>query len=151
MKVLTEKSREDRFDEVFQMLLIVVALSFDILWTSGKSPIAEIAVFVFVLVIWAYGNLRGGIWEYPFKLGSFNLALILLTNFYTVGIFGDPSLLGLGHLILSAILLPATCLVITLVLVSYMKESIDRSVTFGILFGGTLGYCISMSIVFIMA
>jgi len=71
---LSERSREQRFDEVYQVILIVVALSFDILWISGHFPIAEIAVFIWILTFWAFGNLKGGIWEYPLKVGSFNLA-----------------------------------------------------------------------------
>ena len=50
---MREKDREERFDEVFQIVLIVVALSFDILWNSGRVPIAEISVFIFTLTIWA--------------------------------------------------------------------------------------------------
>ncbi|MHA2386366.1 MAG: hypothetical protein ACXAEE_09175, partial [Candidatus Thorarchaeota archaeon] len=69
---MNEKSRAQRFDEVYQMVLIIVALSFDILWSTGRLPIAEIAVFIFVLVLWAYGNLKGETWEYPLKLGSCN-------------------------------------------------------------------------------
>ncbi len=92
---LPEKSREERFDEVFQMVLIVVALSFDILWTTGRIPFAEILVFIYALTFWAYGNLKGGIWEYPLKLGSFNLSLTLLTNFYVISIYGDLAVLGL--------------------------------------------------------
>ena len=93
---MRERSREERFDQVFQMILIVVALSFDILWTAaGRLPIAEIAVFIFALVIWAYGNLKGGIIEYPFKIGSFNLLILLLTNFYSFAVFGDMAYLGL--------------------------------------------------------
>ncbi|MHA2118239.1 MAG: hypothetical protein ACW98J_04905 [Candidatus Thorarchaeota archaeon] len=146
-----EKSREERFDEVFQMVLIVVALSFDILWATGRLPIAEIAVFVFVLMIWAYGNLKGGIWEYPLKLGSINLAIILLTNFYTVAVFGDLAFLGLWGLVISAFVLPLICVAITLSLVSYLRESVDRQITMGILVGGTLGYILSMSLLIILA
>jgi hypothetical protein len=61
---LSERSREQRFDEVYQVILIVVALSFDILWTSGHFPLAEIAVFMWILAFWAFGNLKGGIWEF---------------------------------------------------------------------------------------
>jgi len=144
---LGEKSREKRFDEVFQMVLIVVALSFDILWFFGHVPIAEIAVFIFILMIWAFGNLRGGIWEYSLKLGSFNLSIILLTNFYVVAMFGDLALLVLWEFVLSALILPIICLVITLSLVSYLRDSIDRRVTRDVLIGGTLGYVISIGIV----
>ncbi|MHA1925691.1 MAG: hypothetical protein ACXABV_13350 [Candidatus Thorarchaeota archaeon] len=143
---MSEKTREERFDEVFQMVLIVVALSFDILWAMGRLPIAEIAVFVFVLTIWAYGNLKGGIWEYPFKLGSFNLAIILLTNFYSSAIFGDTAYLGLWELLISGIVLPLICVGITLSLISYLRESVDRQITMGLLIGGTVGYVLSMTL-----
>ncbi len=148
---MSEKTREQRFDEVFQMVLIVVALSFDILWATGRIPIAEIAVFVFVLMIWAYGNLKGGIWEYPFKLGSFNLGIVLLTNFYAVAVFGDLAFLGLWGLVISAFLLPLICVVITLSLVSYLRESVDRQITMGILVGGTIGYIFSISFLIIFS
>jgi hypothetical protein len=148
-KRMSEKTREQRFDDVFQMVLIIVALSFDILWAIGRIPIAEIAVFVFVLMIWAFGNLKGGIWEYPYKLGSFNLAIILLTNFYAVAVFGDMAFLGLWELVISAFVLPLICVVITLSLISYLRESIDRQITMGLLVGGTLGYVLSMSFVII--
>ncbi len=146
---MDEKTREQRFDEVFQMVLIVVALSFDILWAMGHLPIAEIAVFVFILMIWAYGNLKGGVWEYPLKLGSFNLALILLTNFYAVAVFGDMAFLGLWELVISAFVLPVICVAITLSLVSYLRESVDREITIGVLVGGTIGYILSISLLII--
>ncbi len=141
---LTEKSREDRFDEVFQMVLIVVALSFDILWRDDNVPIAEIIVFMYVLSFWAYGNLKGGAWEFPLKLGSFNLSITLMTNFYIVGIFGNVRDLGLWELVVSVIALPALCLIISLALASYMKESANRIMTLPILIGGTLGYIVSI-------
>ncbi len=147
MKV--EKSREERFDDVFQIVLIVVALSFDILWFFAKIPIAEIAVFIFILVIWAFGHLKGGETEYSFKLGSFNLSILLLTNFYTVALTGNQDLPFI--LELAAILVfPIICIFISSVLYSYLKESVDRDAAVGILIGGTLGYSISMLIVALM-
>jgi len=141
---LTGKSREDRFDEVFQMVLIVVALSFDILWRTDYVPIAEIMVFMYILSFWAYGNLKGGAWEFPLKLGSFNLSITLMTNFYIVGIFGNIRDLGLLELVFAIIALPALCLIISLVLSSYIKESANRTMTLPILIGGTLGYIVSV-------
>ena len=143
--VLSERTRAQRFDEVFQMILIVVALSFDILWTAGRTPIAEIVVFIWILTFWAYGNLKGGIWEYPLKVGSFNLAITLMTNFYIVGVFGDIVLLGLLEIVLSIVVLPVICLIISLVLSVYLKESLDRTIALPVLIGGTLGYVLSMS------
>ena len=146
---MREKSREERFDEVFQIVLIVVALSFDILWTSGRIPISEIAVFIFTLSIWAYGNLKGGTVEYPFKIGSFNLALMLLTNFYVISIYGDLALVGVLERVVGSIILPVACLFISLLLASYMKDTLDRSTTHGILFGGTIGYMMSINLLLI--
>ncbi len=145
---LREKSREERFDEVFQIVLIIVALSFDILWVSGRTPIPEIAVFIFALSFWAIGNLKGGVWEYPLKLGSFNLTIILFTNFYLISIHGDLAALGIWEMVWGALLLPLLCTVITVSLGQYLKETIDRSLTRDILIGGTLGYMISMSLLF---
>jgi hypothetical protein len=142
---MTEKSREDRFDEVFQMVLIVVALSFDILWRDEKVPIAEIVVFIYVLTFWAYGNLKGGIWEYPLKVGSFNLSITLMTNFYIAGIYGDLALLGLWEMLFTIVVLPTLCLLISLVLVSYLKESVENTIALPVLIGGTLGYVFSLS------
>lgn len=146
MEILTlsERSREQRFDEVYQLILIVVALSFDILWTSGHFPLAEIAVFLWILAFWAFGNLKGGIWEYPLKVGSFNLSITLLTNFYMVGVFGNIAALGLLETLLIIILLPSLCLIISLVLVSYLREAVDRVIALPVLIGGTLGYVFSM-------
>jgi len=127
------------------MVLIVVALSFDILWTSGRIPIAEIAVFMFALTLWAYGNLKGGIVEYPFKLGSFNLALILMTNFYVISIFGDLTILALWEVFVGAVMMPLLCLTVSAILASYLKDNLDQSITRGILIGGTLGYIISIT------
>ncbi|MHA2002927.1 MAG: hypothetical protein ACW975_03250 [Candidatus Thorarchaeota archaeon] len=148
---MNEKSRAQRFDEVYQMVLIIVALSFDILWSTGRLPIAEIAVFIFVLVLWAYGNLKGEIWEYPLKLGSCNLAFMLLTHFYIIAVFGDITLLGTSEAILAVIALPAICVFITVGLAKYLKEFADRLVTRDILIGGTLGYVLSMSFVILFA
>ena len=132
---MSERGREQRFDEVFQLILIVVAISFDILWISGHFPIAEIAVFIWILTFWAYGNLKGGIWEYPLKVGSFNLAITLMTNFYMVGVFGDISILGLWPTLLTTIVLPVLCLIISLVLASYLKEAVDRTIALPVLIG----------------
>ncbi|MFW9927377.1 MAG: hypothetical protein ACFFDM_11540 [Candidatus Thorarchaeota archaeon] len=57
---MPEKSREERFDEVFQMVLIVVALSFDILWTTGRIPFAEILVFIYALTFLGVWQSQGG-------------------------------------------------------------------------------------------
>lgn len=132
------------------MVLIIVALSFDILWATGRIPVAEIAVFVFVLMIWAYGNLKGDIYEYPFKLGSFNLAITLLTNFYATAVFGDFTSIGNWELVISAIALPIICVVITLILARYLQDTVDRDITWGIIIGGTIGYVISMSFLFFL-
>ena len=148
---MTERSRENRFDEVFQIILIVVALSFDILWSSGRFPIAEIVVFLWILTFWAYGNLKGGIWEYPLKVGSFNLAIILMTNFYMVGVFLDLALLSPWEILLTIVALPGLCLILSLVLASYLKESVDRTIALPVLIGGTLGYVLSMSAVVFLA
>lgn len=126
------------------MVLIVVALSFDILWRNESVPIAEIIVFMYVLSFWAYGNLKGGVWEFPLKIGSFNLSITLMTNFYIVGFFGNIRLLGLGELIFAIIGLPTLCLIISLFLASYMRNSANRTMTLPILIGGTLGYIISV-------
>ena len=144
---MSERSHEERFDEVYQIVLIVVALSFDLLWTI-KIPIAEILVFIFALVIWAYGNLKGGNIEYPFKIGSFNLLIILLTNFYSFAALGDIMTVGFEALLISAIGLPIVCLLISYSLVRYLGEILERETTHGLLIGGTLGYIISMTIVF---
>ncbi|MHA2141762.1 MAG: hypothetical protein ACXADC_13965 [Candidatus Thorarchaeota archaeon] len=147
---MNEKSRAQRFDEVYQMILIIVALSFDILWASGRLPIAEIAVFIFVLVLWAYGNLRGEIWEYPLKLGSCNLAFMLLSHFYIIAVFGDITLLGTYEALLAVFVLPAFSVLITVGLAKYLKEVADRRVTRDILIGGTLGYVLSMSFLILL-
>ena len=144
---MKERGREERFDEIYQIILIVVALSFDLLWTI-KIPIAEILVFIFALLIWAYGNLKGGNIEYPFKIGSFNLLIILLTNFYSLAAFGDIMALSFGALLVSAIALPIVCFLISYSLVRYLGEVLDREITYGLLIGGTLGYMVSMTIVF---
>jgi hypothetical protein len=144
---MSERSREQRFDEVFQIILIIVALSFDILLVAGRFPIAEIAVFIWILTFWAYGNLKGGIWEYPLKVGSFNLATTLMTNFYMVGAFGDIAFQNLLAAFLTLIALPVLCLIISLVLASYLKDSINRTIALPILIGGTLGYVFSMTAV----
>lgn len=121
------------------MVLIVVALTFDILWSTGRLPIAEIAVFIFVLVLWAYGNLKGGLWEYPLKLGSCNLAFMLLTHFYVIALFGDIALLGIFEELLGVIVLPLICVVITVALASYLEDIIDRRAIRDVLIGGSLG------------
>jgi hypothetical protein len=141
---MSERSREQRFDEVFQLILIIVALSFDILLVAGRFPIAEVAVFIWILTLWAYGNLKGGIWEYPLKVGSFNLAITLMTNFYTVGVIGDITVLGLGVIFLTILALPVLCLIISLVLMLYLREVADRTVALPVLIGGTMGYVFSM-------
>ena len=116
-----------------------------------RIPIAEIAVFIFTIAIWAYGNLKGGIWEYPLKIGSFNLSLMLLTNFYVIAIYGDLTIVGLLERIVGALVLPLACLMISLVLASYLKDTLDRGTTLGILIGGTLGYMISINMLLILA
>lgn len=146
---MSEKSREKRFDEVFQIVLIVVALSFDILWIT-KVPIAEIMVFIFALVIWAYGNLKGSNVEYPLKIGSFNLLIILLTNFYSSTTLMGLEMLGIWTIVISGILLPLACLIISYSLVRYLKDILDKEVTHGILLGGTFGYMISMTLVLVI-
>ncbi len=133
------------------MVLIVVALSFDILWASDRMPIAEIAVFIFALTIWAYGTLKGGIWEYPLKVGSFNLSLILLTNFYVISIYGDLTLLAMWEVLLGVIVMPLVCISIAAGIASYLKDTLDQSITRGVLIGGTLGYILSITALILTA
>ncbi len=142
----TEKSREERFDDVFQIVLIVVALSFDIPWFFGRIPIAETGVFVFILVIWAFGHLKGGETEYAFKLGSFNQAILLLTNFYTLALTGTQDL-PLFFDITSILVFSIICISISATLYSYLRGSADRETSIGILVGGTVGYVAAMLIV----
>ena len=148
---MAERSREQRFDDVYQMVLIVVALSFDILWASDRMPIAEIAVFIFALSIWAYGTLKGGIWEYPLKVGSFNLALILLTNFYVISIYGDLTILASWEVIVGVLMMPLLCIAIAAGIASYLKDTLDQSITRGVLIGGTLGYMLSITALILTA
>ncbi|MGY5860213.1 MAG: hypothetical protein RTU63_12665 [Candidatus Thorarchaeota archaeon] len=147
-----EKNKEERFDEVFHIVLIVVALSFDILWNSdsGRFPMPEISVFIFTLTIWAYGNLKGGMVEYPMKIGSFNLALMLLTNFYVISIYGDLALVGLLERVVGALILPLVCLAISFIMAYYLRETLEKSTTFGILIGGTIGYMASISLLLML-
>ena len=98
-------------------------------------------------IIWAYGNLRGGEYEYSLKLGSFNLSIILLTNFYTAAITVDFVLPVMWTVAISAIGFPLLCLGITWILYTYLKEFTEHDVARGVLIGGTLGYMISMIIV----
>ncbi|MFW9838987.1 MAG: hypothetical protein ACFFE7_15830 [Candidatus Thorarchaeota archaeon] len=147
---MNERGREQRFDEVFQMILIIIALLFDILFTSEEFPLAEIAVFIWILTFWAYGNLKGGIWEYPLKLGSFNLSTTLMTNFYSVAIFGEISVLKTTEFVIAVIVLPFLCLIISLVFATYLKEFADRVITLPVLIGGTLGYILSVTAVAIL-
>jgi hypothetical protein len=108
-------------------------------------------VFIFALTIWAYGTLKGGIWEYPLKLGSFNLALILLTNFYVISIYGDLTILVLWEVFVGVIAMPIVCITLAFGLASYLKDNLDQSITRGILIGGTLGYILSISALIFLA
>jgi hypothetical protein len=148
---MAERDSPERFDQVFQMVLIVVALSFDILWSAGRIPIAEIGVFVFALIIWAYGNLKGERMEYSLKIGSFNLSILLLTNFYAFAVFGDTTVLGIWGIIISVIFLPLVCLGITYSLMRYLKEYLDREIANGIVIGGTIGYMLSIALLIIFS
>ena len=102
---------------------------------------------MFILLIWAYGNLRGGESEYSYKLGSFNLSILLLTNFYTVALTGNQELPLFLEVAFVIIALPALSFCISMLLYSYLKEFVDRESALGILIGGTLGYAISMLMV----
>jgi len=139
---IVERTRMERFDDVYQIVLIVVALSFDILWFFGYIPVAEIAVFIFVLIIWAYGNLRGDEWEYSLKLGSFNFSIILLSSFYYMAVRGSTDFLNFWEVALATIIIPIVCLGITLLLVAYLKENIIRRPTLILLLNETVGYMV---------
>ena len=56
--------------------------------------------------------------------------------------------LGFEALLISVITLPIVCLLISYSLVRYLGEILDKETTRGLLIGGTLGYMISMTIVF---
>ena len=108
-------------------------------------------MFIFALTIWAYGNLKGGIWEYPLKVGSFNLALILLTNFYVISIYGDLTILAMWEVLLGVIVMPLVCISIAAAIASYLKDTLDQSITRGVLIGGTLGYMLSITALILTA
>ena len=74
---------------------------------------------------------------------------MLLTNFYVISIYGDLALVGALERVVGAIILPVVCLFISLLLASYMKDTLDRSMTHGILFGGTIGYMLSINMLLI--
>ena len=79
------------------------------------------------------------------------LAITLLTNFYVISIYGDLAILALWEIVMGAFVLPIICVIITASLASYLKDTLDRSTTLGVVIGGTLGYMISMSLVLIFA
>ena len=73
-----------------------------------------------------------------------------MTNFYMVGVFGSVTILDLWVAVLTIVALPILCLIISLVLASYLKEAVERTIALPVLIGGTLGYAISMAAVLLL-
>ena len=70
-----------------------------------------------------------------FHLGSFNMAIILLSNFYTTALTGNQEIPPLLNILVGGVLFPLSCLGISFSLYRYLNESIDREIVRGILIG----------------
>jgi hypothetical protein len=61
-----------------------------------------------------------------------------------VGVFGDITTLGLWENLVTIVILSSLCLIISLVLMSYLREVVNRTIALPVLIGGTLGYILSI-------
>jgi len=91
---LIERGHEQRFDEVFQLVIVIGAILVEFIWTFQEhvGTFFLIAIFALVLTFWAVGTLKGGRLEYRFKLIGFQTMLFLLINEFVIGLTSEQSL-----------------------------------------------------------
>lgn len=75
---MSRRSRVKRFDEVFQIVLVIEAIFLEFTWTFVQTTLLNVISFVLALILWIWGNLKGGVWEYRLKVISFFVLFILL-------------------------------------------------------------------------
>lgn len=119
------KTRPERFDEAFKLLLVVMTITFsgsiafykEILESKFFSGLAM--MFVFTIAVWTFSTLRGGEFEYASKAIAWFFLMVTygvaLARFYLVTFLLPP-------LTVSVIFLAS--LALTLPILEYLKNVI---------------------------
>ncbi len=147
VSVLAKRSREERFNDVFQIFIIVNTLLLEFVWSSyGRIGGTVILLFAYIgtLGIWAFAHLRGGDIEFPAKITGFKLSLDSVC-----GLLLLLSSNTLRNIMIGNIIIIASNLIPSLLLLSYLRERAERRVTLILLTSETLAQIIASTIVLV--
>lgn len=148
---MTEKSHAQRFDEVFRLILIIEALFFNLVLkiSSFENKVLFIILFSATLLLWIFGHLLDGKYEYVLKIEglytSVNLILGLLvtsiTDLYTKGF------LGLAWVYWFVIFfIPMISFFCCFALVIYLEKSINRKLGIAYVLASNILYIIVVTL-----
>jgi len=119
------KTRTERFDEAFKMLLIIATITFSGALAFYKEIIElrffsySIGVFVIAIIIWLFSTLYGEKYEYLLKTGAWWLLMFAFGTVFARLYF---TVFLLPPLVVSLVVLLS--LVLTLPMLTYLKETI---------------------------
>jgi hypothetical protein len=134
VECLVKKDRAERFDEVFQLMLIIETILIEFSFVE-KANFFVVLLFVISVLLWAFGTLTGGTDEYPIKLLGFQSSLIVMFFVLLISSIGQ---IDLTVIIITAVVgIPSLAVIITLPFVYYLSDFLDRKKSFRLMALGT--------------
>lgn len=126
---MAEIERRERFNDVFQMVLIIETLLIEYAWTIQVKNIEVILCFyIATLIFWIFSHLKGGNWEYGLKLLDFQMVIFTIGMLLSVFIFSavPPHVI----LVIDLFVVPISSFLVTLPIINYLTNYIKRESIF---------------------
>jgi len=122
---MVERTRQERFDNFLQILIVVEVVMLEYAWSFVESGLLLILLFICGLSIWALAELSGGANEYVFKIVSFLSLVYGLYSmlFVCIAPRDTPWLLVVVQLGFGV---PLVSLTLSYLAISYLGELVDR-------------------------
>lgn len=136
-----------RFDEVFQLMIIVEAVLVEFTWTFVSADAVSLILFIGTLLLWAIGTLIGGTKEYTIKTLGFYLSFIVLSILFLFCIVPIPPPSFNEFLLvffMIVIVFPTIGFLLSVGIISYLGTAVDRSKSLLLIIGATVGFEITL-------
>ena len=144
-----ERRRTKRFDEVFRIIILIATIFFNLVLniSAFEDQLFFISLFSLSLIVWIIGNLNGGEFEYPLKIFSFFTLMIFISGILmtSIEVFYIEQIFGIPLIYLFVIFLnPIVSQIISVILVLYLREAVNKKWTIGIVTVSTLAYILTV-------
>ena len=139
---LPKRSRTQRFDEVFQLMILVEAILLEFAWTFVRASVLMVIMFIGTLLLWIIGTLVSTN-EYTIKTLGFYLLFTSLSVLFLSCIVPVPPTSPtelLLEFLMFGIVIPIIGLFLSIHLISYLGTSVDRSMSLVMVICTTVGY-----------